>query len=236
MKNKLKALLEIIKGKMTAIASDETVDRHGDSLKIADWDLKNFKTNPVIPFAHDYWQPPVGIAKNIKIKDGKLTFEPVFHEITQLAREVKKMYEDGIMKAFSVGFIPHDMGEKGVRLELLEISAVPVPSNPSALVLEKSMKKKITESERKEYDTWYKECNEVEKREGKVLSKKTKGLLNKAIEALSELVGLEEDDKKDSSQLKLKSKYFKKGRSQEAKALEKLNNQVGFIVRQLKNK
>ena len=76
----LKALVEKKDGKMVAIASDETIDRHGESLSINSWDLKNFKANPVLQFAHDYSQPPIGIAKNIRRVDGKLVFEPVFQQ------------------------------------------------------------------------------------------------------------------------------------------------------------
>ena len=135
-KQYFESFVEKKEGKMFAVASDATVDRMGDSLSADKWDVTNFVKNPVLQLSHDYNQPPVGIAKNLEIKAGKLFFEPVFHEITQTAREIKKLYKAGIMKAFSVGFIPAK--EKDGKYELLEISAVAVPANPNALLLVKS--------------------------------------------------------------------------------------------------
>lgn len=235
----IKALIENINGKMVAVASDNTVDRHGDSLPVEAWDLKNYRKNPVLQFAHNYSIPPVGVAKNIKIDNGKLIFEPVFHEITELARETKKLYDEGIMKAFSVGFLPKQKSDKEeLKLELLEISAVPVPANPSALVLEKSIEQEISDEDKIKMENWFKSFNNSEIKEGKVLSKNTKKVISDAIYVLSELLNIDKNNPdKSYTNIELKSKYFKnKGRCQEDKELlEKINNQVGFIARKLKN-
>jgi hypothetical protein len=147
-------------GKMTAVATDETMDRHGESLPVDAWDFSNFIKNPVLQFAHDYYSPPIGVAKNIRREGTAILFDPVFHEITQFAKEIKKMYQEGIMSAFSVGFIPHE-GDKP-RLELLEISAVPVPANPSAVVIDKSIKE-IKDDDKKAMDEWLK--NELKEKQ-----------------------------------------------------------------------
>lgn len=161
-KNTIKAIasVERAEGKMLAIATDETLDRQGDVLPIEAWDVRSFKKNPVLLWAHDYSVPPVGVAKNLRIDKEKkrMTFEPVFHELTQLAREVKAMFENDppIMNSFSVGFIPHfeqaREGDKMVPLELLEISAVPVPANPSARLTEKAMS--FEDDERATVKSW----------------------------------------------------------------------------------
>jgi len=147
------AFVEKKDGKLFAIASTETPDRMGDVIKASGWDLKNFKKNPVLQFAHKYNEPPVGIAKNIKIQNNQLVFEPFFHGITQLSREIKEMYQNSIMSAFSVGFIPHKFDEKDSHVitmaELLEISAVPVPANQEALIV---TSKNYTPDEVKEID------------------------------------------------------------------------------------
>jgi len=181
-KKSIEALVEKKGGKLVAIASTETKDRMGDVIKAEGWDLKNFKKNPVIQFAHKYDQPPIGIAENIRVQDKKLIFEPVFHEITQLARDVKRMFEEGIMRAFSVGFIPKKfINEKGEEVEpkmrdniiaeaeLLEISAVPIPANAEALTLPKE----YTEKESKEVCNWIK---------GKLKCSNQKSLENEADE------------------------------------------------------
>lgn len=239
MKNNLNALVEKKGKKMLAIATDETIDRHGDSLNLTEWDFKNFKKNPVLQFAHDYGTPPIGIAKNLKREEGRITFEPEFHEYTQLAREIKKLYEEGIMKAFSVGFIQHFADETGKaleknksRLELLEISAVPIPANPNAVILEKSLKEKINKDEKSAIDEWInksietKEHEEIETSEiieeevetaveepeeekaGKVLSKKSRSAIESALKAFDEakkaLETLLEVDKKEEVENEVK--------------------------------
>lgn len=153
-KKYLQVFIEDVVGKMVAVATDETIDRQGDKLDITKWDLKNFKKNPVLQAGHDYMpQNTIGIAKNIRVEAKRLLFEPVFHEITQTAREIKKMFEEGILKTFSVGFLTHYKRDKEGRVmteggwpvidryELLEISAVPVPANPSAEIVQLSIDK-----------------------------------------------------------------------------------------------
>ncbi len=149
-KKEIQALTEKINGKMTAIASTEAIDRSGDSIKVKDWDFKNFKRNPVLQAGHDYHPlSTIGIAKNIRIKDNQVIFEPEFHEITSLAREVKKMYQDGFLTAWSVGFIPAN--EENKKHELLEVSAVAVPANAEALtsLSQKSIKNGTKTDEKK---------------------------------------------------------------------------------------
>ena len=152
MNNQIKAYTKKSNNKLIAIASSETRDRMGDSLKASGWQLENFKKNPVLQFAHNYNVPPIGIAKNIRIEGNELIFEPVFHELTQIAREVKTMFESDppIMRAFSVGFIPLEREKKNsnniTKQELLEISAVPVPAHQGALIIdEKTVKEEIKE-------------------------------------------------------------------------------------------
>jgi len=138
--NYIKATIDKVKDKFIAIASDESEDRHGEKIKLQGWELENYKKNPVLQWAHDYSVPPIGRANAIRISEGKLVFEPEFHEETQLAKEIKALFKKGILKAFSVGFIPKDMNTKQnsiEKAELLEISAVPVPANPNALVFAK---------------------------------------------------------------------------------------------------
>jgi uncharacterized protein len=257
----LKAYIEKIEGKMVAIATDETVDRHGESLSIDAWDLKNYKKNPVLQFAHDYNTPPVGIAKNIR-RDGKrLLFEPVFHEFTQLAKDVKKLFDEGIMKAFSVGFIPHhgrkDNGEQYTSLELLEISAVPIPANPAAIVIEKALKAdEEKELDKDEFTAWTKEVyeDEVEQKAGKVISKKNRNIIQNAVNALNALLEadmkedpeksidlVEGDDDEEEMELKIFTEKPKakqpqvKGRSQVdlQKSLVALEGSIGFIKREV---
>lgn len=143
IKQQLRAVTEKRKGKLLAVASTEDEDRSGDSLDSKAWDISKFKENPVLQAGHDYRpQYTIGIAKNIRIEEGKLVFEPKFHTKTQLAKDIKSMYESDppYLRAWSVGFIPYaeavkqgiDTGGKE-KNELLEVSAVAVPANAEAL-------------------------------------------------------------------------------------------------------
>ena len=213
---KIKALVEQINGKMVAVASDDSVDRHGDSIKQDKWDLRNFRKNPVLLLSHNYNQPPVGIAKKFKLDGNKLIFEPVFHNITQQAKEVAQMYSEGIMRAFSVGFI-----DKEDKYELLEISAVSVPANANALVFEKS----VSNEEKEEIDKWLKtfETNPPSEKEIE------KGKLNEGFEQIKSLnVRLNNIEK-------VATKRDNDGQVI-ALALEKLNKSFGYLNRKVKGK
>lgn len=206
-KDTLKALVDIVDGKMLAIASDDSSDRTGDSLTIDRWDLRSFKKNPVLQAGHDYRpEYTIGVAKHIKIKDNQLLFEPEFHDYTQLAREVGDMYRNGILKAFSVGFIPDALmspDDKKAKNQLLEISAVAVPANANALMIEaKSYDDKTLNKVKdwvgKELDEKKeaKVIEDIEEKEGRVISKKNRNIIKEAVEALEKVLGMSETPEK----------------------------------------
>lgn len=146
----VKAQAEKKGDRLIAIASTSVEDRHGEVVEVEGWDTKNFKSNPIMLWAHDHSEIAIGKAKNIKVdKSGNspsLMFEPVFHDKTEKARAIKALYEgwtdeDGVyyepvLNSFSVGFRPLDTdGNRYTKQELLEISAVNVPANPEARVI-----------------------------------------------------------------------------------------------------
>jgi HK97 family phage prohead protease len=128
---------------LTAYISTNARDRMDEVLEPAGMDKKNFNKNPVVLWAHQYDQPPIGKALWTKEDDvgilSKVKFAP-----TPFAQEIFQLYKEGFLKAFSVGFVPKDYedgdGQKKAKRtykkwELLEYSAVPVPANPEALSL-----------------------------------------------------------------------------------------------------
>jgi HK97 family phage prohead protease len=126
-------------------ASDSSIDRDNEIIDVNGWDLKNFKKNPVIMYAHDYSTLPIGKATRIGVKDNKLVnvveFPP--EGTYEFADTVQRLVDTGYLKTQSVGFVPKTWedgnGKEGsanrtyTKQELLEISIVPVPSNPNAL-------------------------------------------------------------------------------------------------------
>jgi len=127
---------------LVAYASTETLDRDGDIIEASGWVLDNFRKNPVLLWAHRYDMPPIGKVLWVKHDGKSLKFKARFAD-TQMASDIWRLFKDGYLNAFSVGFIPIEMkyeerDGREVRVfkkqELLEISAVPVPANPDALV------------------------------------------------------------------------------------------------------
>lgn len=131
------------------IGSTAAVDRDGEILKVDGWDLKNYKKNPVILASHNYYEPAIGRAKNVKLVDGKLVFKIEFPEegVNPMADIYRKLYKSGFMTASSVGFIPlewvdgksdREPRRTFIKQELLELSLVSVPANPQAITTAKS--------------------------------------------------------------------------------------------------
>ena len=127
-------------------ASTADMDRDGEVIDVEGWDLKNFKKNPVIMYAHNYNDLPIGKATHIGVHNGKLknTVEFPPEGTYEFADIVERLVNTGYLKTESVGFIPRKWedgdGEKNsprrtyTKQELLEISIVPIPSNPNAFI------------------------------------------------------------------------------------------------------
>jgi len=128
--------------------STETKDRHGDVIRSKGIQLKNFRKNPVVLFAHDARQPPIGKSPKIERGDGILDADVEFFErdVFEFADTIFRIVEVGGLKAASIGFIPvnferlededgeRTMGIDFKKIDLLEFSIVPLPANPEAVV------------------------------------------------------------------------------------------------------
>jgi len=137
-------------GTFEVIASSESVDRQGEIVLQEGIDIKNYMNNPVILFGHDYWSLPIGKATEIVRQVGKTVVRGVFAsaEANPLAQQVRRLYEEGILKAVSIGFIPKEYnGNQITKSELLELSFVPVPANPEALSVLNLVKERGLEKE-----------------------------------------------------------------------------------------
>jgi HK97 family phage prohead protease len=138
---------------MRFVASDESVDRFGDIIRAAGWQLEHYRNNPVLLWGHNSKEPPVGTVKQIDVRGTQLMADVEFLPAgkTQRADEVWGCIEAGALRAVSVGFSPtgpvnHIVDKAGsvtgfefTQQELLELSVVPVPANPRALAVAKSL-------------------------------------------------------------------------------------------------
>jgi phage head maturation protease len=142
-------------GLVEAVVSDETVDRYDEVVLASAWEkhLKTYMKHPVLLSSHDYFSviKQIGKAERVYIKDGALHADLRYFigEGNTEADWAFKLAQKGIA-AYSVGFLSKasttDSDEIGKlvegkrkpyrvykEVELLEISHVTVPANPSAL-------------------------------------------------------------------------------------------------------
>ena len=140
---------------LEAVISDETVDRYGEVIKVDAWKkrLNRYKSNPVLLTSHKYDKltNQIGEAHKVGIQDGKLIakFKYYANEGNPEADWGWKLASKFGRAAYSVGFLPYTyedkeynedvkMGKKPSReytdVELLEVSQVLIPANPSAMM------------------------------------------------------------------------------------------------------
>jgi HK97 family phage prohead protease len=129
---------------MGFVISTDEVDRHGDVIVPEGWRLEAYRRNPVFLWAHDYTRPVIGKAVAVWQEPHSLQARMEFAP-TEFAQEVALLYRSSYQRGVSVGFRPLAYEERrhektgallGIRFleqELLEVSAVPVPANRSAL-------------------------------------------------------------------------------------------------------
>lgn len=129
------------------IGSSEVLDRAGDVIRQDGWDLKNYMKNKVILWGHNVRQdrPPIGKALKVWLdgkttKTKKLMFDIQFDLKDSFAAEIYRKVLEGFVNTVSVGFIPLERVDNVyTKNELLELSFVPVPANPDAVVTLRSM-------------------------------------------------------------------------------------------------
>jgi len=145
-----------VNGIVEAVVSDETIDRYREVIKIDAWKkgLSSYKKHGVLLSSHDYSKltNQIGIAESVKIVDKELVAK--FKYFVNAGNEEADwgffLAKQGLA-AYSVGFLPKpngyemaDWDDDDVRsgkkprmvytdVELLEVSQVTVPANPSAL-------------------------------------------------------------------------------------------------------
>jgi len=158
---KIKALGAEESRTLRFIGSTETPDRAEDIVSVAGWEVKNYLKNPIVLWAHRNDIPPIAKAKSVYIDERAkaLVFDIDFPKVEDISDPanpsehalfvdtIYRMCKAGLLNAVSVGFRGIEVnpredqngpmymrGSKFKRQELLELSVVPVPANPDALV------------------------------------------------------------------------------------------------------
>ncbi len=122
------------------VISTESPDRDNDTIAVNGWKTENYLKNPVVLWAHDYSQLPLGKALSVGVSNGKLVATAQFAD-HPMADTVLRLIDGGFLRATSVGFKPTKYlfnetrgGFDFAEQELLEFSVVPVPANAEALI------------------------------------------------------------------------------------------------------
>ncbi len=127
------------------IFSDASVARDEHTIANDGWELGNFLANPVFLWCHDSSAPPIGKAVDVAKSPAALrgTIEYAERDVYPFADTIFRLTKGGFLNAVSVSWAPiewtrsTDRNRPGgidfKRQELLEISAVPVPTLPTAL-------------------------------------------------------------------------------------------------------
>jgi Escherichia/Staphylococcus phage prohead protease len=128
---------------VTAVISTPAPDRAGDVVVPAGLaNAEEFLLNPVVLWAHQRAMPPIGTCIALDVQPRRVVAVTKFAAGVPLADDVFRLYEQGVLRGWSVGLLPRRAtprpGRRGTRIDewdLLEYSAVPVPENPEALTL-----------------------------------------------------------------------------------------------------
>jgi hypothetical protein len=126
-------------GAFTFTAATAGIKRDGLDLKMDGGRVENYLANPVVLWAHDYFgeRLPIGRALGVRLMKTKVKARVQFDMGDEFAAQVARKYEEGYLNTVSIGWDIISMGDDGRTVEewdLLDISAVPVPGDPAALV------------------------------------------------------------------------------------------------------
>jgi hypothetical protein len=116
-------------------ASTEGIKRDGKDLRAEDWYLENFRKNPVFLWVHDYMghRLPLGRVPRVSIEERRMDIDVIFDQQDEFALQVEDKYRRGFLNAVSVGWDDIEIEDRA-RLDLMDISGVPVGGDPDALM------------------------------------------------------------------------------------------------------
>jgi HK97 family phage prohead protease len=130
---------------ITFCFSDDSVDRMGEVVDQASWDVKNYMNNPIILWGHNSDEPENVLGQGVSLdlnKDGKSFITAQFDdaETNPRADMVFRQLIRRTLRCVSAGFINgSEEKQDGTPFlkdnELLEVSIVPIPANPNAIAL-----------------------------------------------------------------------------------------------------
>jgi HK97 family phage prohead protease len=209
------------------MASDESVDRDNDIIKVDGWNVENWLKTGSLIYGHDPSSPfnVIGSAEKAEVQDGKLyLYSRLAKKGTSPTHDaVRSLIDQKILRGVSVGFKSTDWeaneygGRTFLKQELLEISLTPIPANQNAHVVKNFDTKvcedlgvKVEDNECEDYKSarenfmeladLYEELKEENELQRDVIDKLTKDLNDERSKYKSLLKQiLEKDDKQEET-------------------------------------
>lgn len=128
--------------------SDDSRDRHGDTIEVDGWQTETFNKSGSVLFAHDQESPPVMKSLHVETEDGALKSWAVDFEkgLYDFADMIADMVAKDYLRMTSVGFVPLEFEPKDgqedewfpdlnfTKQDLTEYSIVPSGSNRNAFI------------------------------------------------------------------------------------------------------
>lgn len=131
--------------------TDDSLNSHGCRILTSGCDTTQYMRNPVLLYMHERGKV-IGYMKDIEVKDGEITGEPVFDCATELSKQCKKQWEVGSLRMVSIAIDILEMSEAPehlvagqtaptiTRSKIFETSIVDVGANDNAIVMRREGK------------------------------------------------------------------------------------------------
>lgn len=131
--------------------TDDSLNSHGSRVLTAGVDTAQYSRNPVLLYMHERGKV-IGYMKDIEVKDGEITGEPVFDCATDLSKQCKKQWEVGSLRMVSIGIDILEVSEDPETLvvgqtaptitksRIFETSIVDIGANDNAIVMRRDGK------------------------------------------------------------------------------------------------
>lgn len=126
--------------------TDDSLNSHGSRVLTAGCDIAQYERNPVLLYMHERGKV-IGYMKEIEVKNGEITGEPVFDCATELSKQCKKQWEVGSLRMVSIGIDVLELSEEPEHLvagqtaptimksKIFETSIVDIGANDNAIVM-----------------------------------------------------------------------------------------------------
>lgn len=140
----------------SVVASNDNVARDGDVVESSTLNLDHYRRNPVVLWAHRHDLHPIG--KGTADADKEMMSLDILwdeHDDNEMGRRTARQFRNGYLSAVSLGWVPTELVSRNTlgedhphygpagfvhrHAEVLEVSAVPVPSLREALVVQRSI-------------------------------------------------------------------------------------------------